>query len=49
MKGFDFHVDFLDEVSSDSKIRKDACDLHGILFCSCHDSLGGKILMKNTS
>jgi hypothetical protein len=39
--------DFLDEVPSDSQIKKDARALYGALLSACHSGVGRRILMEN--
>jgi hypothetical protein len=43
----DFFVDFLDEVSSVTQIKKDARSLYGALLSACQSDLGRRILMEN--
>jgi hypothetical protein len=46
-RGVDCYVDFLDEVSSTSQIKKDARALHGALLSACQSGVGSRILMEN--
>jgi hypothetical protein len=43
----DFYVDFLDEVPSDSQIKKDARALYGALLSACQSGVGRRIFMEN--
>jgi hypothetical protein len=43
----DFYVDFLDEVSSASQIKKDARALYDALLSACQSGAGRRILMEN--
>jgi hypothetical protein len=43
----DCYVDFLDEVPSDSQIKKDARALYGALLSVCQSGVGRRILMEN--
>jgi hypothetical protein len=43
----DCYVDFLDEVSSASQIKTDACSLHGALLSAFQIGVGRTILMEN--
>ena len=45
--GVDCFVDFVDEVHSASKIKKDVRALYGALRNACQSSVGRKILMEN--
>jgi hypothetical protein len=38
-------VDFMDEVLSDSQIKKDARALYGALFSACQSDVGRRILI----
>jgi hypothetical protein len=44
-KGVDFYIDFLDEVPSASRIKKDARALYGALLSACQSEIGLRILM----
>jgi hypothetical protein len=46
-RGVDCYVDFIDEVSSASQIKKDARALYGALLSACHGGVGSRILMEN--
>jgi hypothetical protein len=46
-RGVDCYVDFLDEVSSATQIKKDARALHGALLSACQSGVGRRILMEN--
>jgi hypothetical protein len=46
-RGVDCYGGFLDEVPSDSQIKKDACALYGALLCSYQSGVGRRILMEN--
>jgi hypothetical protein len=46
-RGVDFYVDFLDEVPSDSQIKKDARALYGALLSACQSGVGRRIFMEN--
>jgi hypothetical protein len=46
-RGVDCYVDFLDEVSSASHIKKDARALNGALLSACQSGVGSRILMEN--
>ena len=46
-KGTDCYVDFLDEVSSASQIKKDARALYGALLSACQGGVGRRMLMEN--
>jgi hypothetical protein len=46
-KGVDCYVDFLDEVSSASQIKKDARTLYGVLPSACQSGVGRRILIQN--
>jgi hypothetical protein len=46
-RGVDCYVDFLDEVTSASQIRKDAHTLYGTLLSACQSGVGRRILMEN--
>jgi hypothetical protein len=46
-RGVDYYVDFLDEVSYASQIKKDARALHGALPSACQSGVGRRILMEN--
>jgi hypothetical protein len=43
----DYYVDFLDEVPSDSQIKKDAHALYGALLSACQGGIGRRILTEN--
>jgi hypothetical protein len=44
-RGVDCYVDFLDEVTSASQIKKDARALYGALLSACQSGVGHRILM----
>jgi hypothetical protein len=46
-KGVDCYVDFLDEVTSASQIKKDARALYGALLSACQSGVGRRILIEN--
>jgi hypothetical protein len=50
-RGVDCYVDFLDEVSSASQIKKNSCALYSALyialFSACQSGVGRRILMQN--
>jgi hypothetical protein len=43
----DYYVDFLDEVPSDSQIKKDTCALYDALLSPCQSGVGRIILMED--
>jgi hypothetical protein len=46
-RSVDCYIDYLDEVHSASKIKKDARTLYGQLFSACQSGVGRRILMEN--
>jgi hypothetical protein len=46
-KGVDCYADFLDEVPSDSQIKKDARAFYGALLSACQSGVGHRVLMEN--
>jgi hypothetical protein len=43
----DSYADFLDEVPSDSQIKKHACSLYGALLSACQSGIRRRTLMEN--
>jgi hypothetical protein len=43
----DCYVNFLDDVTSASQIKKDARVLFSVILSSCHSGVGRRILMEN--
>jgi hypothetical protein len=46
-RGVDCYVDFLDEITSASQIKKDARALYGKLISTCQSGVGCRILIEN--
>jgi hypothetical protein len=46
-RGVDCYVDFLDELSIASRIKKDSHTLYGALLSACQSGVGCRVLMEN--